>query len=287
MTLSDALTWGTAALRQHACAAADAPREARDLLAFALSCDTAALLTKAGDRLGESDRARYAALVQRRLRHEPLAHMLGTAMFLGREFRVTRDTLIPRPATEHVVEAALAAAAQIEARALIDVGTGSGIIAASLALAEPRRRIYATDLSPAALGVAKENAGLVRADGILFHCGDLLEPLPPEAWSEPAVIAANLPYIPDGEWDGLIPDIRDYEPKSALVAGPDGLDDYRRLLDQLRGREPARPFAMVMEILPEQAGALTERLAGTWPDAAVQPVRNLAGLVIGLKAVVR
>lgn len=280
-TVRAALAWGTDALRRHACAAANAQREARDLLAAALCCDAAGLFMKGDSELKDEDRRRYEDLVLRRGQQEPLAHILGTAPFLGREFRVTRDTLIPRPATEHVVEAALAAAKEIGARNIVDVGTGSGIIAVSLALAATGAKVWATDISDAALAVARENAVLVQAPPIEFLKGDLLTPLPPETFDEPTVVVANLPYIPDGQWENLSPEIKDFEPRSAITSGADGLDDYRRLVADLAKRRPPPPFAVAMECLTEQCGPLEKIFSASFPNAKTTPIKNLGGTAVG------
>jgi release factor glutamine methyltransferase len=284
LTVGVALKRGAAALRGHACARNDAEREARDLLAHVLETDDAGLISAEHDRLSDEDAARYAKVVRRRMRHEPLAIILGSAWFMGREFRVTPDTLIPRPATEHLVESALRAAERIEARHLIDVGTGSGIIAVSLSLGCPDATVWATDTSAAALKVAGTNADLNDARGIKFERGDLLEPIPKNAFSRPTVTVANLPYIPEDDWHRLIPDIRDFEPRTALVAGPDGLDAYRRLIEQIRKRNPA-VFAVVMEILPKQEKPLSDLALMAWPDAEIRAIRNLAGDTVGISVV--
>jgi release factor glutamine methyltransferase len=280
-----ALDWGAAVLLTHECAAGDAEREASDLLAFALGFERAALFAATDGSLPPDVQKRFRDLISRRLGHEPLAHLLGTAWFLGREFVVTKDTLIPRPATESIVEAAISSARAVGAKNVIDVGTGSGIIAVSLALAVPTATTWATDVSAAALAVAMNNAVRLGAD-VKFLCGDILSPVPDAAFVGPTVIVANLPYIPDDDWETLIPDIRDFEPKSTLTAGPDGLDAYRKLIGQARARMTARPFAVVMEILPEQFEPLAALIRAAWPKVQVTPVQNLTDVTVGLAAAI-
>ncbi len=281
-TIGDALKWGIAVLRGHNCAANDAEREARDLLAFAIKCDETHVIAAANEPIDDDSAERYRRLISQRLGHHPLAYLLGTAWFMGREFNVTSDTLIPRPATEHIVEAALEIGNAISAKNYVDVGTGTGAIAISLSLAKTGAKIFAVDLSASAIAVAKENAELTKAD-ITYFIGDILTPLPENIFGEPTVIVANLPYIPEPDWETLSPDIREHEPKSALTAGIDGLDDYRELIEQLHGKTNARPIGLVMEILPKQFGELKKIILEAWPDMNVNPITNLAGCVIGVK----
>jgi len=286
MTVGDALKWGVACLDKQVGASVDSRREARDLLCRALGRDHAWLIAHDRDELPDESLNRYGDLMFRRTQKEPLAYVLGDAWFLGRVFKVTPATLIPRPATEHIVEAALTAAEQIGAEDIIDVGTGSGVVAVSLALGRPESRVWATDVSADALSVARENADRARVERIGFLQGNLLEPLPDEIWRDPTVLVANLPYIPENDWGDLAEEIRKFEPRSALVSGADGLDHYRELIDQLLKREKSN-VALCVEILPKQEPELTELLRRAWPKSEVETVRNLAGDAIGLTCLIR
>jgi release factor glutamine methyltransferase len=175
------------------------------------------------------DRA-YDELVARRARREPVSQIVGHREFWGLDFEVTRDVLTPRPETELIVQAALAVTPR-DARALIvDVGTGSGCLAVALATELPSATIVATDVSPAALAVARSNAARHRVeDRIRFVEADLVTALEPVD-----LIVSNPPYVAVREAAALPPEVREYEPAVALFAGPDGLGVYRRLFAAAR-----------------------------------------------------
>jgi release factor glutamine methyltransferase len=174
--------------------------------------------------------AHYAALVARRACREPAAYIIGHREFWGLEFEVTRDVLIPRPETELIVEETLALQPALgEEPAIVDVGTGSGCLAVTLARELPRARVVAIDVSIAALEVARRNA--VRhgvAGRMTWHAASLLEPLRAPV----DLIVSNPPYVPLRDASSLSPDVRDYEPGVALFSGQDGLATIRALLAQ-------------------------------------------------------
>ena len=177
----------------------------------------------------EFDRA-YGELIARRAQREPVSQIVGHREFWGLEFEVTRDVLTPRPETELIVEAALALTPR-DARALIvDVGTGSGCLAVALATELPSTTIVATDVSPAALTVARANAARHHVDDrIRFVEADLVPAVEPVD-----LIVSNPPYVAVREAAALPPEVREYEPAVALFAGPDGLGVYRRLFAAAR-----------------------------------------------------
>ena len=188
-----------------------------------------------------------ADLAARRARHEPIAYLVGTREFYGRPFRVTHAVLIPRPETEDVVEQALVELGSLGSsgsigslgslgpapprskRLVIDIGTGSGCLAVTLALEWPGARIVATDISSEALEVANSNAEALGAERIEFQQIDDASFVPADL--PPAdLIVSNPPYVPERDRASLAPDVADFEPPHALFAGPDGLDVIRRLL---------------------------------------------------------
>jgi release factor glutamine methyltransferase len=170
----------------------------------------------------------HHSLVQRRFSGEPIQYIIGEAEFYGLPFRVNRDVLIPRPETEHAVEMVLELAAQFSAPRIVDVGTGSGAIAIALAHALPQAAITATDISNAALEVARANADRNCVAGrVRFLKGDLLASVAGEQFE---MIVSNPPYVPECDRDSLAVEIREYEPAQALFAGEDGLAVYRRLI---------------------------------------------------------
>lgn len=174
---------------------------------------------------------RLLPLVARRAAGEPLQYVLGAWDFFGREFLLSRETLIPRPETEGLVERALSVLRRKGAQPslALDVGTGSGAIAVTLAAELPSVRVVATDISPGALRTARENA---RRHGVserlLFACCDADSAL--KCAGRFDVVVSNPPYVADGEWDSLPAGVREHEPPRALLGGPDGLSFLRRLV---------------------------------------------------------
>lgn len=194
-------------------------REARELLQHVCRISHAELIA-GGEVLVAPDQATaYTGLVARRAAGEPLAYLLGSAWFAGREFAVTPDVLIPRPDTEVLVEQSLAAIAGMASPRIVDLGTGSGIVAVSLALARPDADVWAVDLSPAALAVAQGNAQRHGAK-VRFVLGDWFAPLAGEQFD---LIVSNPPYVAAGDphlgRDGL-----PFEPSMALTDGVPGGD---------------------------------------------------------------
>ena len=205
-------------------AGVDAPRlTAELLLAHALRCDRVRLYLDFDKPLGEAELGAFRDLVRRRADGEPTAYLTGRREFFGRAFRVDPRVLVPRPETEVVAEAALAALPE-EGRAL-DLCTGSGVLAVTLALGR-RARLVATDLSPGALEIARENARSLGAE-ITFLEGDLDGPVAPGERFD--LLVSNPPYVPSGEIEGLSREVR-REPRLALDGGPDGLALIRRIV---------------------------------------------------------
>lgn len=170
------------------------------------------------------------ALVERRRAGEPIQYITGEQEFYGLPFRVTPDVLIPRPETEHLVEKALALAAELPNLRILDVGTGSGAIAIALAHNMPHAQITAVDISTAALKIAHENAERNAVSGrIRFLQSDLLYTVAGEQFD---IIVSNPPYVPTADRESLSVEVRDHEPRQALFAGEDGLDVYRRLIPE-------------------------------------------------------
>jgi release factor glutamine methyltransferase len=193
-----------------------------------MGVDRGGVLARHPDPLPEPEATRFEALVARRQRREPFQYLAGEQEFMGSTFHVDSRVLIPRPETEDLVDAVLAAALPLGAR-VADLGTGSGCIAVALALRRPDLRLLALDASPDAVDVARANAERLGAGGRLEFCvGDLTAP--PRAWrSGVDAVVSNPPYVAEAEWTGLAPEVRDHEPRAALVPGPTGLEAYRVL----------------------------------------------------------
>ena len=205
-----------------------ARRDAEVLLLHASGRSRTDLLAHGEDEFSLAESLRYKSLLDRRTKGEPIQYITGETEFYGLPFRVTPDVLIPRPETEHLVETVVALARSFAAPRIVDIGAGSGAISVALAHHLPKARITTTDLSEAALAIARENvrsSGV--ADRICFLQGDLLAPLAGEKFD---IIVSNPPYVPASDRDSLSVEVREYEPLLALFAGEDGLDIYRRLI---------------------------------------------------------
>jgi release factor glutamine methyltransferase len=212
-----------------------ARRDAETLLLHLLGENRAWLLANWDAESSAETQVELRELIACRSSGEPIQYITGVAEFFGLPFSVTPNVLIPRPETEHLVEEVLRLAAQFVSPEIhiADIGTGSGAIAVALAHSLPEARISATDISPQALAVAKANAAQNHvAERIAFLEGNLLAPLTGRSFS---IIASNPPYIPSGDRDALSVEVRKFEPHSALFAGQDGLDVYRRLIPEARG----------------------------------------------------
>ena len=194
-------------------------REARELLLLVCACSHAELIARGDAVLAEDEAVRYADLVARCAAGEPLAYLLGSAWFAGREFAVSPAVLIPRPDTEVLVEQGLAAIAGKTAPRLVDLGTGSGIVAVTLALARPDAEVSAVDISPAALEIARANAARLGAT-VRFLAGDWFAPLAGERFD---LIVSNPPYVAAGD-PHLTRDGLPFEPQGALTDGVFGGD---------------------------------------------------------------
>ena len=255
----------------------EAPLEAELLLGLVLDIDRSRLYALLAEGVPDICQQSLERLVQRRLLREPLAYLLGMKEFFGLEFNVGPEVLIPRPETELLVEQAITL---IEARFpqgdahIADVGTGSGAVAVSLAVRLPSARLYATDISEAALATAQANAGAHGVqERIAFLCGDLLEPL-----SGPVdLVVANLPYLRSEVVPSLEPEISRYEPREALDGGPDGLDLVCRLLRQGPGHLRLEG-TILLEMDPDQMDATSDVALAIYPRARLRRLNDLAGL---------
>lgn len=202
------------------------------LLSHALKCKRLDLYLQFERFLTATELADFREMVRRRAKQEPVQYITGEQEFMGFTFRVTPAVLIPRPETELLVEAVLKEIQSREEKqeiSLLEVGTGSGAIAISLAKLCPHCRITAIDVSSEAIEIATENARRLEVTFIRFFVRDARDftPDPPDGFD---LIVSNPPYVSEPEWQRLHPQVKDYEPSRALLAGPDGLDFYRAFL---------------------------------------------------------
>lgn len=213
-------------------AVSDTPRlEAELLLAHALNKPRSHLHARPERVPDAAQRRTFAELLGQRLQHRPFAYLVGRREFWSLGLTVTPATLIPRPETERLVELALDLLPPVSRTPIADLGTGSGAIALALAKERPLARIVATDRSSAALAVARHNAHRLQIDNVEFRHGDWCQALEGEHFT---LIAGNPPYLAAGDPHLEGSDLR-FEPRTALVAGPDGLEAIRRIVDQAPG----------------------------------------------------
>jgi len=232
VTASEALR--CAALRLRAAGVDSPEHDAELLLRHVLGWERARLVSEGPASLAAEAEAAFFALVQERAARRPLQHLTGRQWFWRHEFVVTPDVLIPRPETELLVEAALERLRAVERPVVVDVGTGSGCIALSLAAERPDALVHAVDLSAAALAVARENARrLGLEDRVRLLEGDLLLPVAALAGTVDMVVS-NPPYVAASERESLAPEVRDHEPAAALFAPGEALSVYRRLVPAAR-----------------------------------------------------
>jgi release factor glutamine methyltransferase len=241
----------------------DPQLDAEVLLAEATGIERAALVADPGARVPAAAARLFGEMVRRRLRREPVAYIVGRKGFRHLDIAVDRRVLIPRPETELLVEVAL----ERQPARVLDIGTGSGAIALALADELPGCEVTATDTSPRALEVARANAerlGLV--DRVRFVVGTI------PAGEEFDLVLANLPYVAESDWPGLQREVAEWEPREALLAGPDGLDAYRALLS---GRVPAP--ALALELGEGQSDAVVGLLEAAGFRSA-RGLKDLAGI---------
>ncbi|MFW6080607.1 MAG: peptide chain release factor N(5)-glutamine methyltransferase, partial [Desulfosalsimonas sp.] len=231
-TVLDALQWTAGFFDSRHI---DSPRlTAEILLAEVMGVGRIDLYIRHDQPLSAEELASYREVIQRRVRREPVAYILGNREFWGLSFTVNRDVLIPRPETEHLVEAALLRmpAEADEPGRIIDLGTGSGAVVVSLAVERPKNNYFGVDLSYPALKLAEKNAAQNGAEGrIRFFAGRWLDAVDPGGPGFD-IIVSNPPYVPSGHIADLDPEVRDYEPLTALDGRKDGLEEIRSIAAQ-------------------------------------------------------
>ena len=250
----------------------DASLEAELLLRHTLKIDRAQFYTEPDRTLTKQQEETYRQFIERRIKGEPSAYITGHREFYGLDFNVDDNVLIPRPETELLVEQAIAHAAKNQHPVIVDVGTGCGAIAISLAVHLPQAKIYAVDISEAALKVASRNCRKHRVrDRVKLLAGDLLEPTPTSV----DIIIANLPYVLTTD----VPQVNTFgfEPCLALDGGMDGMDIIKRLC--LQAKDRLRPDGcLLLEIGIGQSKIVAELLQELYPSVNIDFVPDLRGI---------
>ncbi len=261
-TLGRLLTWTTNFLKDKQ---ADSPRlDAEVLLAHILGVQRIALYTRFDELASEEVRNRYRQLVKQRVEGCPVAYLVGFKEFYNLRFNVTPAVLIPRPETELLVLEAIRLAKPLSTPRIVDVGTGSGAIALTLAKHVPQARMTAIDVSPEALDVAKKNAGQLKLSSVRFLQGDLLQPVTSEKFD---LVVSNPPYIDSEVVKQLPVTVKNFEPKLALDGGPGGTVIIERLATEAKAILGTGGH-LLLEIGADQGKSvptLFERLGGYGP----------------------
>ncbi|HJT36787.1 MAG TPA: peptide chain release factor N(5)-glutamine methyltransferase [Actinomycetota bacterium] len=265
-----------AAAKTFADAGIDTARnDAEWIAAAALGKRRSEVVARLEDDMAGETRERFKKMVARRARREPLAYVVGTVVFRGLELEVGAGCLVPRPETEVTAERAIARARDAAARpTVVDVGTGCGAIALSLAAEVPEARIFATEALGAARGWALRNLARTGLRVTLLP-GNLMRPLHPALGGGVDVVVSNPPYVSEEEWDGLETEVRRYEPKEAVVGGDTGLEVILELLEQVRMW--LAPGGWLVIEIAESQGERVSRLLGILGYRDVKVTKDLAG----------
>lgn len=277
MTLAEAINRAAAGLSDRGIP--NARLDAELLLRHVLGRDRAWILTHIQDALDGEHEAIFDSLISRRANREPLQYITGTQEFWGLDFIVTPDVLIPRPETELIIESSLQAMAGTPSPLIVDLCTGSGCIAVSLAKELPSSRILATDSSEKAVAVARLNARKHQvADRIRFLHGDLFEPLEElDILGKVDILVSNPPYVPAGLMSILQPEVRDHEPETALLAGPEGTEIHVRIISTAP-RYLRTQGSLIMEMGIGQATAVGQMIRASGAYHSAEVLKDLAGI---------
>jgi release factor glutamine methyltransferase len=276
-TIGHLLAWAQCAL--DTAGSTNASQEALWLMAHAFGMKHHELASRREQAVSGEALARAESMISRRMAREPLQYLLGTQEFCGLDFHVNPAVLIPRPETELLVQATLREGRFAEGAVLVDVGTGSGCVAVTLATILRDVRIFALDCSGEALTVAQGNAERHGVgDHITWKAGDLLAPLRDcHMIGTVDAIISNPPYIAEEVWAGLQPEVRDFEPRLALVAGQRGTEFHERLLHEA-GQFLVPGGLLVMELGQEQAPVVRQAATHIGGYTGLQTITDEAGI---------
>ncbi|HWO98620.1 MAG TPA: peptide chain release factor N(5)-glutamine methyltransferase [Bacillus sp. (in: firmicutes)] len=269
----EALKWASSFLRE-----ANRDENAGELLLrHHLKMSRSMLFSSMREQLAEEIKQRFIEDVHAHASGIPVQYIIGSEEFYGRTFRVNEEVLIPRPETEELVEGVIQRAKHLfrdEPFELVDVGTGSGAIGVTLALELSNAIVTAIDIAQPSLDVASSNAQALHANVTFIH-GDLLQPLIQQG-KRVAVVVSNPPYIPDGDIDILSPVVKEHEPMRALFGGEDGLDFYRRFMEELPLVMEDKGF-IAFEVGAGQAHTVASMLEKAFPQVKAEVVYDING----------
>lgn len=280
-TIKEAHDWAFSLLKKNNIE--NASLEAEVLIRFVYGWDRNKYFLNIKESMTKTDQETLYKLICRRISHEPLQYITGTQDFYGREFLVNSDVLIPRPETELLVECVVTEAENVwsnHSLKVVDIGTGSGAIALTVALERPNWDVQTVDISTKAIETAKRNAEQLKAD-VTFHQGDLLNPFIKKN-IEFDIIISNPPYIPSYDVLELMSEVKDYEPNLALDGGRDGLDYYREIIQQSE-TTLKKPGIIAFEVGINQAEDVKELLykAGANNVAVKQDFQGIDRCILG------
>jgi len=282
----EALAWANKKLKDHqdidfaSGDRLDSPMlDCEVLLAAAIEQPKTYLFSHLDEIVPEQIIRKYKTMIRRRAKHEPVSYIRGYKEFYKRNFRVNKNTLIPRPDTEVLIDEAIAL--KNHNVVYLDIGTGSGAIAITLAL-ETGQPIIATDISEGALRIAKQNAKALNTKDVTFLLGDLIEPITEYKFQvdRHVVFVANLPYLSSHQWNYAQNEVKDFQPQGALDGGYDGMDVYRRFFAELKSYRKLFPAqcSIIIEIDPDQTKLSENIITRLFPQARIKIKKDLAGL---------
>lgn len=273
-TQQEVLRWASSFLKEHQ----KEEHIAYLVLAHYLDVSRATLFANMREKIAtDKEKKIIDAIKKHALTDEPIQHIIGSAPFYGRDFFVNDSVLIPRFETEELVEQAISVAKQLPTKHMhiVDIGTGSGVIAISLKKALPEAEVYATDISEAALEVARKNARWHHAS-ITFYQGDFLQPII-EHDITPTLIISNPPYIDRKEYEKLSDTVRHFDPHLALFAEENGLKAYQEIITQSTALNRVNLHAFLFEIGYAQKEAVTKIIKETYPDGDLKDLQDING----------
>ncbi|AGE81312.1 TPA: peptide chain release factor N(5)-glutamine methyltransferase [Bacillus thuringiensis] len=273
MRVYEALKWASSFLQENG----RDENAGEIVLCHVLKVNRTGLLMNMREEITEDQEKSFTEFIHKHVEGIPIQYMIGYEMFYGRSFFVNEEVLIPRPETEELIVGVLERIERHfgdEKLHVADIGTGSGAISITLALENENLHVYTVDIAQESIEVAKENAKALGAEVTFYH-GDLLSPFH-KTGQKLDVVVSNPPYIPEEDWRGLSPVVKEHEPKRALVGGEDGLDFYRRFMEELPNVLQKKAI-VAFEIGVGQGEDVKRLLQQAFPHAHVEVVFDING----------